>query len=66
MDTASVKQVCQHLAGNTVFDLLAETNQQQLAQNLEEVAFGAGETIIERGAAASGLYFNVSEKQSFD
>ena len=57
MDTASVKQVCQLLAGNTVFDLLAETNQQQLAQNLEEVAFGAGETIIERGAAASGLYF---------
>ena len=57
MNTASVKEISLLLAGNTVFDLLVETDREHLAEDLEEVTFDAGETVIERGASASGLYF---------
>lgn len=57
MDAVSVKGISLLLEGNEVFDLLAEVDRDRLAENLEEVAFDAGETIIERGEVASGLYF---------
>ena len=57
MNAVPSEDISELLAGNEVFESLAAADSDFLNRNLRSVTFQAGETIIRRGEAASGLYF---------